>query len=115
MESPKEGSQRRVRRSLRRSKTCFAKGANLLGNQEIDDIYNFVRKMKETKLGESMLEEYAIKQACEADEDLSESLQQQDIYPLVPASIAVDPSNRSARRRVRTHARRAYPTMDTCV
>ena len=72
------------------------------------------RKMKETKLGESMLEEYAIKQACEVDEDLSESLQ--DSYPLVPGSITVDAtSNRSARGRVRTYARRAYPPMDVNV
>ena len=82
-----------------------------LGDRDLDNIYKFVRQMKDTKIGECMLEDLVVKQACEADGKLSASMQLQDSYLFNTNSMDMSCSmnDRSARNRVRDFARSLSP------
>lgn len=75
-----------------------------LGDRELDNIYKFVRQMKDTRMGECMLEDLVVKRACE-EGNLSDSLQESCVGMEIATPNMSDRS--TPRDRVRDFARRS--------
>ena len=82
-------NSRMLRRSASKRRGSSRK---LLADQDIDEIYDFVKQMKETNLGGSLLEEFVVKQT----KDLEDANEEQTAFPIKSIQISADNRNGGA-------------------